>query len=77
MNLVKKLSHPVAFLAKILFDLDLELVSFTKVMKENCRRLHAHVRKYVQDRKNGVTKSQMNGYDLLSVFLEEEDIFNE
>ena len=30
---------------------------------------------YVQDRKKGLTKSKMNGYDLLSVFLENQDTF--
>ena len=35
------------------------------------------MRKYVQDRKKGITKSKMEGADLMSVFLESQDMFSE
>ena len=33
--------------------------------------------KYVTDRKKGVTQSKMNGADLLSCFLESQDMFTD
>ena len=35
------------------------------------------VLKYVTDRKKGVTQSKMKGADLLSVFLESQDMFTD
>ena len=46
-------------------------------MKENSKRLHGQVNKYLQDRKNGVTKSQMDGSDLLAVYLEDTTMFDD
>ena len=55
----KKLGNPVSAIAKILFRVNLEIGPFFKNAHENRRRLHAHMKKYVSDRKSGVTKSQM------------------
>ena len=41
----------------------------------NGERLRAVIEKYVKDRKKGVTKSKMDGADLLSVFLEDQNMF--
>ena len=57
--------------------MDLEIGPFFKSARENGRRLHAHMKKYVTDRKSGVTKSQMEGMDLLSAFLENQDVFSD
>ena len=73
----KKLTNPVSAIAKVLFKMDLEIGPFFKSAHENSRRLQAHLKKYVTDRKSGVTKSQMEGMDLLSAFLENQDVFSD
>ena len=72
-----KFGNPVSALAKILFNVDIEIGSLFKNARENSRRLHVHVKKYVMDRKSGVTKSQMEGFDLLSHYLENQDVFSD
>ena len=61
----------------MLFGIDLKNDQFDKNMKENSKRLHGQVNKYLQDRKNGVTKSQMDGSDLLAVYLEDTTMFDD
>ena len=67
----KKMSHPIAGPLNLLFGIDMEIGSFYRNVRENSRRMHAHLNKYLQDRKLGLTKSKMDGNDLLSVFLED------
>lgn len=69
-RLKKQLMNPVTGIAFMLFQTDVSIGEFERVVRENSRRLRAQVNKYVQDRKNGVTKSKMDGADLLSHFLE-------
>ena len=71
------LGNPISATAKILFDVDLKIGSFFDTVKANTARLHAHIDKYVQDRKAGVTKSEMEGNDLLTAFLENTDVFTD
>jgi len=65
------MGHPLTGPLNVLFGIDLEIGSFYKNVHENSRRMHAHLNKYLQDRKSGLTKSKMDGNDLLSVFLED------
>lgn len=71
------LGNPISAVAKILLDVDLKLGSFYPTCAANTARLHAHLDKYVQDRKAGITKSQMEGNDLLTAFLENQDVFSD
>lgn len=71
------MTHPIGGLAKMLFDVNLEIGSYFTTCEANSVRLHAHIDKYVKDRKAGITKSQMNGDDLLSAFLENQDVFSD
>ena len=61
----------------MLFGLDLEMEAMHPKVKENGRIVINEVLRFVHDRKNGVTKSKMNGVDLLSIFLENQDIFTD
>ena len=72
-----RMGNLVSAIAKILFKVHLQIGSFFKNAHENRRRLHAHMKKYVTDRKSGVTKSQMEGMDLLTAFLENQDVFSD
>ena len=72
-----KFTNPISGPAKILFNKDLSIGSFPKTVIENRRRVYNHINKYVQDRKKGLTKSQMDGADFLSVFLESKEIFDD
>ena len=71
------LMNPVSAIAKILFDINLKYGPLHKTVQTNKDRLHRHINKYVQDRKTGVTKSQMEGNDLLTAFLENQDVFTD
>ena len=72
-----KYSNPISGLAWILFNLDIDIGSFPNTVRENTRRVYNHINGYVQDRKKGLTKSQMDGADFLSVFLESKEIFDD
>ena len=71
------MTHPISGVAHILFGFNLEIGSYFKTCEANSVRLHAHLDKYVKDRKAGITKSQMNGDDLLSAFLQNQDVFSD
>ena len=51
--------------------------SYFKNLRENSARLKKQIMKYVQRRKSGESKSKMQGYDLLSVFLENQEMFSD
>ena len=70
-------NHPIRGPARLLFGVGLDMGVGKQKLTANSARLSAQVNKYVQDRKNGVTKSKMDGCDLLSVFLESPDIFSD
>ena len=63
--------HPISGPLKILFDIRLELGEYFKILRDNSVRLKRQINKYIQRRKSGVDQSKMQGYDLLSVFLED------
>ena len=63
--------HPVSGLLDILFGIRVKIGSYHTYLSENSRRLNAQINKYIQRRKNGLDQSKMQGYDLLSVFLED------
>ena len=73
----KRMSNPITALLDLLFDMHAEMGSFFKTLHENSRRLKSQINKYVQKRKSGESKSQMEGYDLLSVFLEDQEMFTD
>ena len=77
MNYMLQFTHPIGGPLRILFDIKLEFGSFSKNLYQNKERIHGKIRKYVQDRKNGITKSKMNEVDMLSVFLKESETFTE
>ena len=72
----RRLSSPVGILW-LLFKINLSNNEVERNVEENSRRLYKHVDKYVQERKSGVTKSQMEGADLLSHYLANPDIFTD
>lgn len=61
----------------MLFDADIDFGVMATNIVENRRRLDAVVLKIITDRRNGVTKSQMGGNDLLACFLERPDVFDD
>ena len=63
--------HPIGGALRILFDVKLELGSFSKTVHANAARVKDRVYQYVQDRKSGKFESKMNGYDILSVILQD------
>ena len=71
----KQLMHPITGPLKLLFGVRLEMGPYFTKMRENCARTHRQIMKYVQNRKKGLHKSTMNGYDLMSVFLEDQEAF--
>ena len=73
----KKMMNPITRLANMLFGIDIEMEAMHPKVKENGRKVIDEVLRFVHDRKNGVTKSKMQGVDLLSVFLENQDIFTD
>ena len=73
----KKLSNPISGFLKILFDIDVEIGSYHKTVEQNSRSLYNHMNKYVQARKQGLTKSKMEGHDLLSAFLEDQKFWSD
>ena len=62
-------------MAHYLCGIEIKRMKIDRIVDENAKRLHNHIWKYALDRKNGVTKSQMNGVDLLSVHLENKEVF--
>ena len=71
----RKMSHPIGGPLNLLLGTNFKFGSFYPTMRDNGQRMKKKVLKYVQDRKKGVTKSKMNGADLLSVFLEDQVMF--
>ena len=61
----------------MLFDINVDMGHMREKLMANSAIMKKQVGKYVNDRKNGVTKSKMEGCDLLSVFLESPEIFDE
>ena len=68
---LRMLMHPITGPLKILFGLNIRYGAFEDTVAENGAKMHRHIMQKVQDRKNGLSKSKMQGYDLLSVFLED------
>ena len=71
------MSHPISGPVKILFDVELDFGTIATNIAENKRRMDAKFLKLVTDRRNGVTKSEMGGDDLLACFLERPDVFTD
>ena len=76
-RVTKSLTHPVTSMAWLLAGVELRWHKIEDVVQENSKRLYKHIWKYVQDRKNGVTKSEMNNVDLLAVHLENPQTFSD
>ena len=70
-----RLMHPVSSALELLFGMRVNMGSYYNQVMENSRRLNAQVNKYIQRRKSGLDQSKMQGYDLLSVFLEDQTMF--
>ena len=49
--------------------------SFFRMMRENSARIKKQVNKYLQNRKSGLHMSKMQGFDIMSVFLEDQQMF--
>lgn len=78
-NSLGKMMNPVGLLC-YLFSGKKYLPSLLyrdRVAKDNCHRIRAVLSAYVQKRKNGEVKSQVNNTDLLSIFLKSPDIFTD
>lgn len=69
--------HPITGPLYLLFDIRVEMGSFHRTVRANSTRLKAHVNKLLQERKMGLRTSKMQGYDLMSVFLETPDKFSD
>ena len=69
--------HPISGPLHLLFDTKVEMGAYFRNLRENSARLKRQVNKYVQRRKSGVDQSKMQGYDLLSVFLEDQQMFSD
>ena len=67
--------HPISGPLDMLFGLRVNMGYYYDQVCENSRRLNAQINKYIQRRKNGLDQSKMQGYDLLSVFLEDQNMF--
>ena len=66
-----RMMNPITGALNLLFDIQAEMGIFFKKLRENGTRLKRQINQYVQRRKSGVNNSKMQGYDLLSVFLED------
>ena len=76
-RVTKGMMDPVTSMASLLCGIELKRMKIDGIVDENSKRMYNHIWKYVLDRKNGVTKSQMNGVDLLSVHLENKEVFSD
>lgn len=65
----ERMKHPITGPLNILFGTKLEMGDFFKKLRENSATIRSEINGYVQNRKNGLHKSNLKGYDLLSVFL--------
>ena len=71
------MTNPITGMLDVVFDVHYEMGEFFRNLRENSRRLKSQINKYVQRRKRGESTSSMEGYDLLSVFLENQDTFTD
>ena len=71
------MTNPITGMLDVVFDVHYEMGEFFRNLRENSRRLKSQINKYVQRRKRGESKSSMEGYDLLSVFLENQETFTD
>ena len=74
---IEKFMHPIGGPLQILFGITTFKSELSTMLHENSKRLSKKVLSYVQDRKKGITKSKMNSCDLLAVFLEDQELFND
>lgn len=71
------MQNPISGPLNILFGLSLEFGSYFKKMRANGATIRSQVMKYIRQRKSGTIKSKMQGYDLMSVFLEDQEQFSD
>ena len=73
-----KMNNPLYRICLKIFGWNLSLTTFEKQIDENYVTLRSFIRKFIQERKTGKTKSQVeNDADLLSLFLQAPDIFKD
>lgn len=73
-----KFSNPLFRILYDNFGYFLSLTSFERAVDENGRRMRARISEFVQKRKSGELKSDVEGNaDLLSLFFESPDVFTD
>ena len=77
MNWTGQYVHPLGGILRLVFDIQIEFGDFSKKLYENTARIHQHVMQVIKDRKKGLQKSKMQGFDMLSVFLEDQETFSD
>ena len=73
----RQLENPITGPLKILFGVKLEIGQFFTKMRANGVAIRNQVMKYIEQRKSGTHKSKMQGYDLMSVYLEDQALFTD
>ena len=71
-----RMMNPITGALELLFDIQTEMGSFFRNLRDNAARLRREISKYVQKRKSGA-KGTMQGYDLVTVFLENQEMFSD
>ena len=72
-----RMENPISLVALSMFGKELDLHHSVPTIRENCRKLRAHIGAYVLDRKAGKNQSQVQNVDMLSLFLESPEIFTQ
>ena len=70
-----RMFHPVSGPLELIYGIKVDMGPFFKKLHDNSARLKRQINKYVQRRKSGADHSKMQGFDLLSVFLEDQQMF--
>ena len=76
-DFINQFKHPIRGISRLLFQTNLSMGEFNTKLRQNSAIMRGKVAGYVSDRRKGLTKSKMNGCDLLSVFLESPEIFDD
>ena len=73
-----KLRNPLYGLIYKWFGVSVEFSSFERQVEENCLLLRAYMLEYVKKRRTGHNQGNVKkGLDMLSLFLQSPDVFND